>query len=79
MKKVFQMADPVTEELLGKLKVMADNSGIEFDPKRMTTDMDYAYEILMELGSTHDQIQGLVVMQALKHFGLLDLSEGMSE
>ena len=73
------MADPVTQELLGKLKVMAKKSGVEFDPNRMTTDMGYAYQMLMELGNTPDQIQGLVVMQALKHFGLLDLSEGMSE
>ncbi len=73
------MADPVTQELLGKLKVMAKNSGVEFDTSRMTTDMDYAYQMLMELGNTSDQMQGLVVMQALKHFGLLDLSEGMSE
>jgi hypothetical protein len=41
--------------------------------------MDYAYQTLMELGNTHDQIQGLVVMQMLKHLGLLDLSDGMSE
>jgi hypothetical protein len=73
------MADPVTQELLGKLKVMAAESGFEFDQSRMTTDMDYAYQMLMELGNTPDQMQGLVVMQALKHFGLLDLSEGMSE
>jgi hypothetical protein len=73
------MADPVTQELLGKLKVMAKKSGVEFDPSRMTIDMDYAYQMLMELGNTPDQIQGLVVMQALKHFGLLDLSGGMSE
>jgi hypothetical protein len=79
MKKVLQMADPVTEELLGKLKIMAEKSGVEFDSKRMTTDMGYAYEILMELGDTHDQMQGLVVMQMLKHLGLLDLSDGMSE
>ena len=73
------MADPVTQELLGKLKIMAEKSGIEFDPKRMTADMGYAYQTLMELGDTHDQIQGLVVMQMLKHLGLLDLSDGMSE
>ncbi len=73
------MPDPVTEELLGKLVVMAKESGVEFDPGRMTTDMDYAYQTLMELGNTHDQIQGLVVMQMLKHLGLLDLSDGMSE
>ena len=40
------MPDPVTEELLGKLKIMAEKNGIEFDPNRMTTDMGYAYEIL---------------------------------
>jgi hypothetical protein len=73
------MPDPVTEELLGKLNVMAQKSGVEFDPKRMTIDMDYAYQTLMELGDTHDQIQGLVVMQMLRHLGLLDLSDGMSE
>jgi hypothetical protein len=73
------MPDPVTEELLGKLELMAQRSGVEFDPKRMTTDMGYAYQILMELGNTHDQIQGLVVMQMLKHLGLLDLSGGMPE
>jgi hypothetical protein len=73
------MPDPVTEELLGKLKILAQKSGVEFDPKRMTTDMDYAYQTLMELGDTPDQIQGLVVMQTLKHLGLLDLSDGMSE
>jgi hypothetical protein len=78
--KVFlQMSDPVTEELLGKLKIMAEKSGVEIDPNRMTTDMGYAYQMLMELGDTHDQIQGLVVMQLLKQLGLLDLSEGMSE
>jgi hypothetical protein len=73
------MPDPVTEELLGKLKIMAKNNDVEFDPSRMTTDMDYAYQMLMELGNTHDQMQGLVVMQMLKHLGLLDLSDGMSE
>ncbi|MFZ2162476.1 MAG: hypothetical protein WAW02_09690 [Sideroxyarcus sp.] len=73
------MSDPVTEELLGRLKIMAENNGVEFDSKRMTTDMDYAYQTLMELGDTHDQIQGLVVMQMLRHLGLLDLSDGMSE
>jgi hypothetical protein len=73
------MPDPVTEELLGKLRIMAERSGVEFDPNRMTTDMDYAYQMLMELGNTHDQMQGLVVMQMLKHLGLLDLSDGMSE
>jgi len=77
--KVLQMADPVTEELLGKLKVMAQKSGIEIDSNRMTADMGYAYQMLMELGNTHDQMQGLVVMQLLKHLGLLDLSDGMSE
>jgi hypothetical protein len=77
--KVLQMSDPVTVELLGKLKIMAEKSGVEFDSNRMTSDMDYAYQTLMELGSTHDQIQGLVVMQMLKHLGLLDLSDGMSE
>jgi len=73
------MPDPVTEELLGKLVIMAQKSGVEFDSKRMTTDMGYAYQTLMELGNTHDQIQGLVVMQMLKHLGLLDLSGGMPE
>ena len=73
------MADPVTEELLGKLKTMAEKGGVEFDSDRMTKDLGYAYEILMELGNTHDQVQGLVVMQMLKHLGLLDLSDGMSE
>jgi hypothetical protein len=73
------MPDPVTVDLLGKLEIMAKNSGVEFDPGRMTTDMDYAYQMLMELGDTHDQMQGLVVMQMLKHLGLLDLSDGMSE
>jgi hypothetical protein len=73
------MADPVTQELLGKLKTMAENSGVDLDPNRMVTDMDYAYQTLMELGDTHDQIQGLVVMQMLRHLGLLDLSDGMSE
>jgi hypothetical protein len=77
--KVLQMPDPVTEELLGKLKIVAEKNGVEFDPKRMTTDMGYAYQMLMELGDTHDQIQGLVVMQMLRHLGLLDLSDGMSE
>jgi hypothetical protein len=77
--KVLQMPDPVTEELLGKLKIMAERSGVEFDSNRMTTDMGYAYQTLMELGNTHDQMQGLVVMQMLKHLGLLDLSDGMSE
>jgi hypothetical protein len=77
--KVLQMPDPVTEELLGKLKIMAERNGVEFDPKRMTTDMGYAYQTLMDLGNTHDQMQGLVVMQMLKHLGLLDLSDGMSE
>jgi hypothetical protein len=77
--KVLQMPDPVTEELLGKLKVMAQKSGIEIDSNRMATDMGYAYQMLMELGNTHDQMQGLVVMQLLKHLGLLDLSDGMSE
>ena len=73
------MPDPVTEELLGKLVIMAQKSGVEFDSKRMTTDTGYAYQTLMELGNTHDQIQGLVVMQMLKHLGLLDLSGGMPE
>jgi hypothetical protein len=73
------MSDPVTEELLGKLKTMAENSGVEIDTNRMTTDMGYAYQTLMELGNTHDQVQGLVVMQLLKQLGLLDLSDGMSE
>lgn len=77
--EVLQMPDPVTEELLGKLKIVAEKSGVEFDPNRMTTDMGYAYQTLMELGNTHDQMQGLVVMQMLKHLGLLDLSDGMSE
>jgi len=77
--EVLQMPDPVTEELLGKLKIVAEKNGVEFDPKRMTTDMGYAYQMLMELGDTHDQIQGLVVMQMLRHLGLLDLSDGMSE
>jgi hypothetical protein len=77
--EVLQMPDPVTEELLGKLKIMAEKSGVEFDPNRMTTDMGYTYQTLMELGNTHDQMQGLVVMQMLKHLGLLDLSDGMSE
>lgn len=77
--KVMQMPDPVTEELLGKLKIMAHRSGVEIDLNRMTSDMGYAYQMLMELGNTHDQVQGLVVMQMLKHFGLLDLSDGMPE
>jgi hypothetical protein len=77
--KVLQMADPVTEELLGKLKVMAQKSGVEIDSNRMTADMGYAYKMLMELGNTHDQMQGLVVMQLLKQLGLLDMSDGMSE
>jgi hypothetical protein len=78
-KKVLQMPDPVTEELLGKLKIMAEKNGVELDSNRMITDMGYAYQMLMELGNTHDQMQGLVVMQMLKHLGLLDLSDGMSE
>ena len=73
------MAYPVTEELLGKLKIMAKKSGVEFDSNRMTKDMGYANQVLMELADTPDQIQGLVVMQALKQLGLLDLSDGMSE
>ena len=73
------MPDPVTEELLGKLKIMAKKSGVEFDSDRMTKDMGYAYEMLMGLGDTDDQMQGLVVMQMLKHLGLIDLSDGMSE
>ncbi|MBU1427163.1 MAG: hypothetical protein KKH12_14615 [Gammaproteobacteria bacterium] len=73
------MADPVTQELLDKLKIMAEKNGVEFDSKRMTKDMGYANEMLMELGDTHDQVQGLVVMQLLKQLGLLDLSDGMSE
>jgi hypothetical protein len=77
--KVLQMSDPVTLELLGKLKMMAKKSGVDFDSERMTKDLGYAYDTLMELGNTEDQMQGLVVMQALKHLGLLDLSDGMSE
>ena len=53
--------------------------GVDFDSERMTKDLGYAYDTLMELGNTEDQMQGLVVMQALKHLGLLDLSDGMSE
>ncbi len=73
------MADPVTEELLDKLKTMAASSGIEIDSNRMTRDMGYANEILMEMCNTHDQVQGLIVMQLLKQLGLMDLSDGMSE
>ena len=73
------MADPVTQELLDKLKIMAEKSGVEIDTNRMTKDMGYANEMLMSLGDTHDQMQGLVVMQLLKQLGLLDLSDGMSE
>jgi hypothetical protein len=73
------MADPVTQELLEKLKIMAEKNGVEFDAERMTRDMGYANQVLMELGDTHDQVQGLVVMQLLKQLGLLDLSDGMSE
>ncbi len=73
------MADPVTEELLDKLKTMAESNGIEIDSSRMTRDMGYASQILMDMGDTHDQMQGLVVMQLLKQLGLVDLSDGMSE
>ena len=79
MNKVLKMADPVTQELLDKLKIMAEANGVEFDSNRMTKDMGYANQMLMELGDTHDQVQGLVVMQLLKQLGLLDLSDGMSE
>lgn len=73
------MADPVTEALLDKLKTMAASNGIEIDSNRMTRDMGYANQMLMELGNTHDQVQGLVVMQLLKQLGLQDWSDGMSE
>ena len=73
------MADPETIALLDKLKTMAANNGIEIDSDRMIRDMDYASQVLLDMGDTHDQIQGLVVMQLLKQLGLQDWSDGMSE
>lgn len=76
MEKVIQMADPVTEELLARLKEL---SGADFDAERMTKDMGYASQVLTGLSDTPDQIQGFVIMQLLRQLGLLDLSEGMGE
>ena len=50
------MADPVTQELLDKLETMADNSGVDFAPNCMITEMDYVYQTQMEMGNTHHQL-----------------------
>lgn len=73
------MLDPATLKLIDKLKIMGEKFGVHIEPDRMSRDMGYANQILLEMGNTHDQEQGWVVLQLMQQLCLYDASEGVSE
>jgi len=73
------MLDPETTELLNKLKIAGEKIGVQIDLARMSLDMGYANQILLEMGNTFDQEQGWIVLQLMQRLCLFDATDGMSE
>ena len=73
------MTDPETLQLLDQLKAMGENFGLEIDTQKMCWDLGYANQILTEMGNTHDQKQGWIVLQLMQQLCLIDGAEGICE
>jgi hypothetical protein len=65
------MLDPATMVLLGRLKILAKQAGMNIDLVRMNADKRYAERVLEELGHASDDPElVLVVIKLMNRYGM---------
>ena len=74
------MPDSVTTVLLGKLKNLAKQAGINVDLVKMNADKSYAERVLEELGHSSDDPElVLVVIKLMNRYGMFGAPIDMSK
>lgn len=66
------MLDPAIMVLLGKLKILAKQTGTNIDLVKITGDKDYAELMLKELSNSDDPELVIIVIKLMNHYGMFE-------